>query len=69
MRALVLDEPGRPLREAELPVPEPRPGQVLLRVRACGICRNDAGRTGFHASQPVTSHADTARSRGPHASP
>ena len=41
MRAMVLDAPGRPLREAELPVPEPVPGQVLLRVRACGICRTD----------------------------
>jgi propanol-preferring alcohol dehydrogenase len=41
MRAMVLDAPGRPLREAELPVPEPSPGQVLLRVRACGVCRTD----------------------------
>jgi propanol-preferring alcohol dehydrogenase len=38
---MVLDEPGRPLREAELPPPEPRPGQVLLDVRACGVCRTD----------------------------
>jgi alcohol dehydrogenase, propanol-preferring len=41
MRAMVLDAPGRPLREAELPVPEPGPGQVLLRVHACGVCRTD----------------------------
>jgi alcohol dehydrogenase, propanol-preferring len=38
---MVVDAPGRPLREAELPVPEPGPGQVLLRVRACGVCRTD----------------------------
>ncbi|MEX1357637.1 MAG: zinc-dependent alcohol dehydrogenase family protein, partial [Gaiellaceae bacterium] len=38
---MVLDAPGRPLREAELPMPEPGPGQVLLRVRACGVCRTD----------------------------
>jgi alcohol dehydrogenase, propanol-preferring len=38
---MVLDEPGRQLREAELPDPEPQPGQVLLRVRACGVCRTD----------------------------
>jgi alcohol dehydrogenase, propanol-preferring len=38
---MVLDEPGRPLREADLPVPEAGPGQVLLRVRACGVCRTD----------------------------
>jgi propanol-preferring alcohol dehydrogenase len=41
MRAMVLDEPGRPLRLAELPDPEPAPGQLLLRVLACGVCRTD----------------------------
>jgi alcohol dehydrogenase, propanol-preferring len=38
---MVLDAPGRPLRDAALPVPEPGPGQVLLRVRACAVCRTD----------------------------
>ena len=37
----MLDAPGQPLREAELPDPEPGPGQVLLEVRACGVCRTD----------------------------
>jgi propanol-preferring alcohol dehydrogenase len=41
MRAMVLDAPGRPLREAELPVPVPGPGQVLVRVGACAVCRTD----------------------------
>src|SRR5881409_3107210 len=41
MRAMVLDAPKTPLREAELPDPEPGPGQVLLEVRACGVCRTD----------------------------
>jgi propanol-preferring alcohol dehydrogenase len=41
MRALVLDAPRTPLRAAELPEPVPAPGQVLLRVRACGVCRTD----------------------------
>jgi alcohol dehydrogenase, propanol-preferring len=41
MRAAVLDAPGQPLRIAELPDPEPGPGEVLLRVRACGVCRTD----------------------------
>jgi alcohol dehydrogenase, propanol-preferring len=41
MRAMVLHRPGEPLRLEELPVPEPGPGQVLLRVRACGVCRTD----------------------------
>jgi alcohol dehydrogenase, propanol-preferring len=38
---MVLDAPGRPLREAELPEPEAGPGQVLLEVRACAVCRTD----------------------------
>jgi propanol-preferring alcohol dehydrogenase len=41
MKAMVLDRPGLPLREAERPRPSPGPGQVLLRVRACGVCRTD----------------------------
>ncbi len=41
MRAMVLEAAGRPLVEAELPRPEPAPGQMLLRVRACGVCRTD----------------------------
>jgi alcohol dehydrogenase, propanol-preferring len=41
MRAIVLDAPGQPLRIAELPDPRPSHGQVLLRVRACGVCRTD----------------------------
>jgi alcohol dehydrogenase, propanol-preferring len=41
MRAMILDAPGRPLRAAVLATPGPGPGQVLLRVRACGVCRTD----------------------------
>ncbi len=41
MRAMVLDAAGTPLRPADLPEPEPGPGQVLLGVRACGVCRTD----------------------------
>ncbi|HXF96224.1 MAG TPA: zinc-dependent alcohol dehydrogenase family protein [Gemmatimonadales bacterium] len=41
MRALLLEAPGRPLRPADLPAPEPGPGQVLVRVAACGVCRTD----------------------------
>ncbi len=37
----MLDAPGQPLREAELTDPEPGPGQILLEVRACGVCRTD----------------------------
>jgi propanol-preferring alcohol dehydrogenase len=40
-RAMLLEGPGTPLREAELPMPAPGPGQVLLEVEACGVCRTD----------------------------
>jgi alcohol dehydrogenase, propanol-preferring len=38
---MVFEGSGQPLRPAELRRPEPGPGQVLLRVRACGVCRTD----------------------------
>lgn len=41
MRAMILDRPGQPLRETDLPIPTPAPEQVLIRVRACGVCRTD----------------------------
>jgi alcohol dehydrogenase, propanol-preferring len=41
MRAMVLDMPGQPLRKADLPPPSAGPGQLLIRVHACGVCRTD----------------------------
>src|SRR5690242_16987382 len=45
MRAAVLETPRpidqNPLILTDLPVPEPAPGQIVLRVRACGVCRTD----------------------------
>ena len=41
MRAVLLERPGEPLRAAEVPVPVPEPGQLRLRVEACGVCRTD----------------------------
>jgi propanol-preferring alcohol dehydrogenase len=38
---MVLDAPGEPLRARELPVPEPGPGELLVEVAACGVCRTD----------------------------
>lgn len=40
-RAVFFDGVGKPLRLAEREVPRPGPGELLLRVRACGICRTD----------------------------
>lgn len=41
MRAMVLDRQGKPLQLKDVPVPELKPGHLLLRVTACGICRTD----------------------------
>jgi alcohol dehydrogenase, propanol-preferring len=41
MTAMFLDAPGRPLQAREAPIPRPGPGQVLIRVHACGVCRTD----------------------------
>jgi propanol-preferring alcohol dehydrogenase len=41
MRAMVLEQPNAPLVLRERPVPAPRPGEVLVEVSACGVCRTD----------------------------
>ena len=41
MRAMVLDAPKLPLQLRNLPKPRPEPGQLLLRVSACAVCRTD----------------------------
>ena len=41
MKAMVLEAQGRPLELRDLPLPRPGRGQVLLQVRACGVCRTD----------------------------
>ena len=41
MKAMVLQRPGAGLLPMEMPVPEPGPGQVLVEVSACGVCRTD----------------------------
>ena len=38
---MLFDAPGKPLRLAEVPAPEPGPGQLLIEVAACGVCRTD----------------------------
>jgi alcohol dehydrogenase, propanol-preferring len=41
MRAIVFEGPRSPLRLEQRPVPTPEPGQLLIRVHACGVCRTD----------------------------
>jgi propanol-preferring alcohol dehydrogenase len=45
VRAWIVDRPGPvgtdPLRLVERPVPEPGPGEILVKVAACGVCRTD----------------------------
>ena len=41
MKAMLLAATGQPLRAMELPAPRPGPGQVVVAVAACGVCRTD----------------------------
>ena len=41
MRAMLFERRREPLRPVELPDPEPGPGQVLVEVATCGVCRTD----------------------------
>jgi propanol-preferring alcohol dehydrogenase len=45
MRAVVSEAPApiesEPLREVQLPDPEPGPGEILIRITRCGVCRTD----------------------------
>jgi alcohol dehydrogenase, propanol-preferring len=41
MRAMVLETSGTSLVQKEVPIPRPKPDQVLIKVHACGVCRTD----------------------------
>ncbi|MGZ4313125.1 MAG: zinc-dependent alcohol dehydrogenase family protein [Solirubrobacteraceae bacterium] len=41
MHAMILERPGDPVRAATLPDPTPGPGQLLLEIVACAVCRTD----------------------------
>jgi len=41
MRAMLLETQHQPLKLVEVPVPKPGPGQVLIKVSTCGVCRTD----------------------------
>ncbi len=52
MRAMLFENVGQPLRLAEILVPQPGAGQVLLRVHACAVCRTDLHIIDGELSQP-----------------
>ena len=68
MRAMVLDAPRQPLRAAELPEPDPGPGQVALEVAACAVCRTDLHIVDGELTEPklplVLGHQIVARVSG-----
>lgn len=41
MKAAVLTEYGQPLEIRDVPIPEPKPGELLVKLEACGICHTD----------------------------
>lgn len=41
MKVVEVAEPNAPFRLVERPIPDPRPGEVRVRVEACGICHSD----------------------------
>ncbi|HEX8690306.1 MAG TPA: zinc-dependent alcohol dehydrogenase family protein [Solirubrobacterales bacterium] len=52
MRAMVLERQREPLRAVELPDPRPGPGEVLISVSACGVCRTDLHIVDGELSEP-----------------
>lgn len=52
MRAMVLVQAGQPLVERVVPRPVALPGELLLRVRACGVCRTDLHIVDGELTQP-----------------
>ncbi|HLJ60601.1 MAG TPA: zinc-dependent alcohol dehydrogenase family protein [bacterium] len=55
MRGMVFDRPGAPLRLADVARPSPGPGEVLVRVHACGVCRTDLHIVDGELSRPKIS--------------
>jgi len=52
MLAMVFDNPGKPLRRAEITAPHPGPGQLSIRVHACAVCRTDLHIVDGELTQP-----------------
>ncbi len=52
MLAMLLERPGEALQAREVPVPEPGPGELLIKVKACGVCRTDLHVVDGELSEP-----------------
>ncbi|NIM06057.1 MAG: zinc-binding alcohol dehydrogenase family protein [Armatimonadetes bacterium] len=69
MKAMLLRKPApietAPLAEMELPTPQPGPGEILVRVEVCGVCRTDLhvveGELPVHKEQIIPGHEIVGR--------
>jgi alcohol dehydrogenase, propanol-preferring len=52
MKAMVLSQPGRPLSLEDRPTPPLEPGQILVEVAACAVCRTDLHVVDGELTQP-----------------
>ncbi len=53
MRAMVLRQQGRPLELEVWPLPQVKPGHVLIKASACGVCRTDLHVVDGDLKEPV----------------
>jgi alcohol dehydrogenase, propanol-preferring len=60
MLAMLLDEPHKPLRESRIAIPVPSQHEILIKVKACGVCRTDLhivdGDLPMHKSPLIIGH-------------
>jgi D-arabinose 1-dehydrogenase-like Zn-dependent alcohol dehydrogenase len=63
MRAMVVTAPKKPLALEQRPIPEPKRGEVRIRVHACGVCHSDhfvteglSGKARFRAVLEMGAH-------------
>jgi propanol-preferring alcohol dehydrogenase len=52
MRAMLFEKAGQPLHRTDMPAPNPGTGQLLIRVRACAVCRTDLHVVDGELTQP-----------------
>src|SRR5262245_7386115 len=53
MQAMTLERPGRSLVMSERPIPTPSPGEIMVTVTACGVCRTDLHVVDGELADPV----------------